>query len=428
MLAGFAGMNAAGQGSFATLQPSFTETGHVPPETTTPPPRDIYFEYIDVGVLFVALCAAAFFALKTRSRRGMVILTVFSLLYFGFWRRGCVCPVGSVQNVALALADSSYAIPLIVVAFFALPLIFALLFGRVFCAGVCPLGAIQELVVVKPVNLPIWLNKALSIFPYVFLGLAITFTVCNAGFIICRYDPFVGFFRMGASYPMLLFGGALLVIGMFVGRPYCRFLCPYGVLLGWCSGLSKKHVTITPDKCIQCRLCETSCPYDTILMPLPESAPDPLPKGTRRLAVMLLLAPVLVIGGAWIGSRMAVPLSFGHPQVRLAEQVLAEDRGMTAVTTIDSDTFRLSGMTHSELYAQTIEIRRQFGFAGWFLGGFIGLVIVIKLLTLSIRRKQPDYIPDNVNCYSCTRCFKACPVEEENEERRASAEFTRRTR
>ena len=38
------------------------------------------------------------------------------------------------------------AVPLAVVAFFALPLVFALFFGRTFCAAVCPLGAVQELV------------------------------------------------------------------------------------------------------------------------------------------------------------------------------------------------------------------------------------------------------------------------------------------
>ena len=27
---------------------------------------------------------------------------------------------------------------------------------------------------------------------------------------------------------MLIVGGAFLVLGMFVGRPYCRYLCPYG--------------------------------------------------------------------------------------------------------------------------------------------------------------------------------------------------------
>ena len=48
-------------------------------------------------------------------------LSLFSLLYFGFYREGCVCAIGSVQNVALALFDSSYALPWVTLVFLATP-------------------------------------------------------------------------------------------------------------------------------------------------------------------------------------------------------------------------------------------------------------------------------------------------------------------
>ena len=218
------------------------------PTLTTPHPRQDIYEYIDVLVLAAALGAASYLALKKRSRTGIYVLTVFSLVYFGFYRQGCVCPIGSIQNVTLTVVDSAYVIPLTVVAFFALPLVFTLFFGRTFCSSVCPLGAIQELVLLKPLKVPYWLERSLGIIPFAYLGTAVLLAALKSSFLICRYDPFVGFFRLTGDTAILIFGASLLLIGLFVGRPYCRFLCPYGALLGLFSRISKHHVTITPDR------------------------------------------------------------------------------------------------------------------------------------------------------------------------------------
>lgn len=240
------------------------------PATTYPGARATWRDFMDVGVLVAALSTAAYLALKKRSRRGMLALSVFSLAYFGFYRAGCICPVGAVQNVTLALVDRSYAVPLVAVLFFALPLVFALLFGRVFCGGVCPLGAIQDIVLIRPVRVPDWLQKALGVLPFVYLGAAVLFTVLGAMFIICRYDPFVDFFRFGGSFGMLVAGGVVLLLSVFIGRPYCRFACPYRVLLGLCSRVAWRHATITPDDCITCSLCEAECPFGAIRRPTPQ--------------------------------------------------------------------------------------------------------------------------------------------------------------
>jgi polyferredoxin len=149
------------------------------------------WEYIDLAVLVCALSLAAWLALKKRSRQGLVWLSVFSLAYFGFFREGCICAVGSVQNVALALFNDGYAIPLTALLFFLIPLIFALAFGRVFCAGVCPLGAIQELTGFSPVKLPRAVESIMISIPFVYLGLSVLSAATESQFIICRYDPFV---------------------------------------------------------------------------------------------------------------------------------------------------------------------------------------------------------------------------------------------
>jgi len=213
-------------------KPDF-QTDYTRPDLLTPPPRAQALEYLDLIALVAALTLATYFAHRLRSRRKLFILMALCLAYFGFFRKGCVCSVGAVQNIGLALFDPAYAIPLTVILFFLLPLVFALFFGRTFCAAVCPLGAVQDVMVLKPSRVPAWLAEVLGIVPYLYLGLAVLFAATGAGFIICRYDPFIGFFRFGASFNMILFGASILLLGTVVARPYCRFLCPYGVLLGW---------------------------------------------------------------------------------------------------------------------------------------------------------------------------------------------------
>jgi NosR/NirI family nitrous oxide reductase transcriptional regulator len=246
------------------------ETGYQLPATTYPNARLTWREFADVAVLGLALAAAAYLALKRRSRNGILALSVFSLAYFGFYRAGCICPIGAIQNVTLALVDGHYAVPLVAVLFFALPLLFALLFGRVFCGGVCPLGAMQDLVLIRPVKVPTWLQEALGVLPVVYLGAAVLFAALDTMFIICRYDPFVSFFRFGGGFAMLVTSGVVLLLSVFIGRPYCRFACPYRVLLGLCSRVAWRHATITPDQCVVCSLCEGECPFGAIRRPAPE--------------------------------------------------------------------------------------------------------------------------------------------------------------
>ncbi len=241
--------------------------GYKTPQVQRPLPRATWWDAVDAVVLAVSLGLSAWIVMRRRNRHALVALTITCLLYFGFYREGCVCPIGAIQNVSVAIADSTYSIPYVVIFFFFLPLIFALFFGRVFCGGVCPLGAIQDLVLLRPVQVPRRLDKGLGILKYIYLVLAVWWAVrpvADRDFIICRFDPFVGFFRLIGPGDILIFGAALLFLGIVVGRPYCRYLCPYGALLALVSRLSWRGVTITPDKELDCGLCTESCPYGAV--------------------------------------------------------------------------------------------------------------------------------------------------------------------
>src|ERR1043166_1475579 len=257
------------------------ESGHQLPVTAVPGARGLFLQYGDVMVLAACLGIASWLVFKKRSRKGVLWLGLFSLAYFGFYRKGCVCSIGSIQNVALALGDSNYAVPLGVLAFFLLPLVFALFSGRVFCSGVCPHGALQDLVLIRPLKLPYWLEQGLSVLPYVYLGASVIFAATGSAFIICQYDPFVPLFRMSGRVLMVASGVGLLLLGTFVGRPYCRFLCPYGALLRMSSVLAKLRVRVTPTVCTQCRLCESACPFGAMREPETSRAEPQLLSGDR---------------------------------------------------------------------------------------------------------------------------------------------------
>ena len=148
-------------------------------EVQTPAPRADWQEAVDVVMLAAALGLGVWLIFGRRSRRWIAVLSVGSLLYFGFYRRGCICPIGAIENVTLAVSGFGYVIPIAAVFFFSLPLITALFFGRVFCSGVCPLGAIQDVVLLKPVRVPTWLARALGIIPFLYLGAAVMLAATN---------------------------------------------------------------------------------------------------------------------------------------------------------------------------------------------------------------------------------------------------------
>lgn len=403
--------SAIGQQRFP--KPEF-ESGHTQPTLLTPEARVQLLEVTDIIVLIISLSLISWLILKKRSRRGVFWMSIFSIIYFGFFREGCVCSVGSLQNITLALFHPDYPIPITVILFFAIPLIYTLFFGRTFCAGICPLGAIQDIFAFKPVSLKSWANDLLGIFPYIYFGLGVLYAATATDFVICRYDPFIGIFRFNGTFTMYLIGGLFLLTSVFIARPYCRFFCPYGVLLNLFSRVSKKHMTITPAECIQCPLCEHSCPFDAIDKPVSVKVRENRPAAVKRLIIFSLIIPILVLLGGWTGSRFHENLASVNPKVKLANALIDNIENPSEDLQIDITAFKSSGQAAEDLYIEAASIIDDFYIGGWILGAFIGLVFGLTLARLNRFKYRTDYTPNKGNCFSCARCMDFCPVEPKN--------------
>jgi ferredoxin len=303
-------------------------------------------------------------------------------------------------------------IPVTAIVFFITPLAFTLFFGRTFCAGVCPLGAIQDLVALRPVSMRPWIRYLLGLIPYIYLGLAILYAATGTDFIICRYDPFVGFFRHNGTSLMFSIGGILLVTGVFIARPYCRFFCPYGVLLNLVSRVSRRHLSIANGTCINCRLCENSCPFDAIDKPTGLEVKSDNRELVKKLIIYGFITPVLVVITGWSVSRYHEDFAHVNFKVRLAQEMMTLDKNADpAAIPIEVTTFQSSGMALENLYQEAESIVQKFYLGSWIMGGLLGLVFGLTLARLTVFRYRNEYLTNKGSCFSCVRCVPYCPVK-----------------
>jgi len=405
LFAFFAGA-AVGQDRFP--QPDF-ESGYQYPEVHYPVPNEILWMTVDMILLTALMCFVAWAVVRKRIRKPVIWVSVVSVAYFGFFRKGCVCSVGAVQNVALSLVDSSYAMPLSVFLFFILPILFAFLFGRVFCAGACPLGALQELVNIKNYRLSKAVSTVLGVIPWLYLIFALLYSVTQSRFIICRFDPFVGIFRMGGDTELIAFGALLLLAAVFTGRPFCRFICPYGALLSLFSRVAIWKIDMTDKPCINCELCHNACPVDAILPPYDNKVKESRAQGVQRILIYFVALPLMIAAGALLMRHYSDGLSRVNKDVKLYALAVQHEAQPQDMLCLDLEAFYSHGGTYEELAVKREKIQKDFKFYSTAAGALIGLVIGLTLIGLSTKRTRKLYEIDHAACIDCGKCFGYCP-------------------
>ena len=150
------------------------------------------------------------------------------------------------------------------------------LFRKAFCGWLCPVGTISEYlwragkkIFGRNFRLPRWADIPLRGLKYILLGFfvwAVSSMSPKAieGFMRSPYGiiadvKMLDFFRFIGTTGLIVIG-LLAVFSVFVQNFWCRYLCPYGALLGISSLFSPVRIRRSPSACIDCTKCAKACP------------------------------------------------------------------------------------------------------------------------------------------------------------------------
>ena len=186
-------------------------------------------------------------------------------------------PIASLMNLKALLATGVWphvhpAGVVLLIAFLAI----SWLFRKSFCSWLCPVGTLSEYLwrlgrstFKKNWRIPRILDIPLRALKYALLGL---FVYAIAGMSVAAIRAFLdGPYGLIADVKLLNFfrylgaGGAttllvLVVLSVFIQNFWCRYLCPYGALLGLLSMASPLRIRRNAGLCIDCGKCARECP------------------------------------------------------------------------------------------------------------------------------------------------------------------------
>lgn len=155
-------------------------------------------------------------------------------------------------------------------------LLMSVLLKKAFCSWLCPVGTFSEFlgamgrrIFGRNPRLPKWADYSLRSLKYILLALFAGFIGVMSGEALLGFmsTPYgmladvkmLNFFRdIGVTAAVVL--GLLMLLSMLVQNFWCRYLCPYGALLGLVSLLSPLKIRRDAEACIDCGKCAKVCP------------------------------------------------------------------------------------------------------------------------------------------------------------------------
>jgi polyferredoxin len=187
-----------------------------------------------------------------------------------------VCPFGGVETLYRFVTTGTF-VQKVHQASFVLMIIglaLAILFGPAFCGWICPLGTIQELVSKLGRRIfrrrfnhlvPARLDRVLRYLRYGVLVFVLFMTARTAQLVFSNVDPYFALFNFWtseASIAGLAVLGVTLMLSLVVERPWCKYACPYGAVLGIANLFRVFSIRRNEATCRDCGACSARCPMN----------------------------------------------------------------------------------------------------------------------------------------------------------------------
>lgn len=182
------------------------------------------------------------------------------------------CPVGSLQNF---LSGLTFRFPYYVLG---LLIFFGALLGRIVCGFLCPFGFIQDLLYLIPFykknrfkadRILRYLKFAVLLILVILLPISLKLTPAFCKY-VCPSGTIAGIISY-ITQPVIrsqfgwLFSWKLIVLlivvvsGLIVYRPFCKYLCPLGAFYGLFNRVALVRMHLNEEKCVHCSACANAC-------------------------------------------------------------------------------------------------------------------------------------------------------------------------
>ncbi|MBR0239906.1 MAG: 4Fe-4S dicluster domain-containing protein [Bacteroidales bacterium] len=206
---------------------------------------------------------------KLRILLATLVMAVVIVLFVAPWE-GDPWPLGFISE--WQLVPAILAGNLLIIGILAL---ITILFGRLYCSVICPLGILQDVIswlsgLRKGKKLRFTPSKEMTWLRYGVFVLFVAALIAGVSVVVALLEPYSAFGRIFASATgqiitistCVVAGATLIIIAILSwknGRTWCNTICPVGTTLGFLSRFAIFRPVINASKCKDCHACEKKC-------------------------------------------------------------------------------------------------------------------------------------------------------------------------